>query len=101
MPKFHVTYEVITPESAESGDTAESGYMLPGGWHFSAADYDDSGMTLREATKLVYPSVDYGTWFGGNTETDYRTAAEETRALHPPRNITPASYRRLRRLFKV
>jgi len=28
------TYDVVTPESAENGDTAEHGFILPGGWTF-------------------------------------------------------------------
>lgn len=30
--RFHVTYDIITPESAEQGGTAECGFVLPGNW---------------------------------------------------------------------
>lgn len=29
--RWRVTYETITPESAEHGDAEERGFMLPGG----------------------------------------------------------------------
>jgi hypothetical protein len=97
---FTVTYEIVTPESAEYGEAEESGFVLPGGWHVDATDPSDVTMDLRSAAALVSTLEDSGRWF---TETDghldYRTGVLERRALHPPRNITPASYKRLSRLL--
>ncbi len=112
MQKFHVTYEIVTPESAEHGDAAERGFVLPGGWHEELPAHvfgeeagkikDECGLSLREAVDLVSLVEDSGHCF---TEIDerqnYNTGESEIRSLHPPENITPASYGRLRRLLKV
>lgn len=99
MPKFHVTYEVVTYESAEHGDCAEMGYVSPGGWHGP----EPAELSLHEAVKLVSglrSMEDCGRWFcDTDGDIDYQTGAEERRSLHPPANITAASYGRLRRLL--
>lgn len=99
---FRVTYDITTPESAENGEAAESGFVEPGGWRHALGNESAEGMTLREALELCSPQEDCGRWF---TETDgrdnYVTGANEMRALHPPRSITPASYARLKRLLGV
>lgn len=93
---FTVTYEIITPESAEHGDAAERGYVAPGEWR----DDDPQPMSLREALQLCYPQEDSGSWFSEcDGREDYRTGAWERRSLHPPRNITASSYGRLVRLL--
>lgn len=100
MQKFQVTYEIVTHESAESGEAAESGFIMPGLWRFAADDPGPVEMDLRSALKLCRPTCDCGRWFADESpDIDYRTGAEETRAIHPPQNITPASYGRLKRLF--
>lgn len=103
MPKFRVTYEIVTPESAEYGDNAESGFVLPGEWKVDVETaVADTQMTLREAMNLAWPSEDCGRWFAESTgREDYRTGAVETRSIHPPRNISAASYGRVRRLLGV
>jgi hypothetical protein len=99
-PRFTVTYEIITPESAARCDVAEHGYVQPGGWHFDSTDLDEVSMDLRSAVALVDTLEDAGRWFVEcDGRVDYVTGAEERRALHPPRSITPASYRRLARLL--
>lgn len=95
-PMFRVTYEIITPESAENGDADERGFVAPGEWR-GAEPVD---MTLREAMRLAYPQEDCGGWFAEvDGRQNYRTGAEERRSIHPPRNITPSSYDRLCRLL--
>jgi|SRR6267142_5822052 len=98
MVKFRVTYEVVTPESAEHGDADERGFVSPGNWHHD----DVAEMSLREACGLVSPRSmeDCGRWFSEIGERlDYQTGAAETRSLHPPKTITAASYGRLRRVM--
>lgn len=102
---FHVTYELVTPESAEVGDFAEVGYVHSNGGR-DAIDLvksaDDYAMTLRDALRHCSPSEDCGTWLASDPETiDYRTGTDMATSLHPPRGITPASYRRLKRLLNV
>lgn len=98
MVKFYVTYEIVTEESAEHGDCAERGFVTPGQWKGPEAE----AMTLREAVNLIGCTENSGRWF---TETDgrqdYITGACESRSLHPPENITPASYDRLARLLNA
>ena len=98
MGKFRVTYEIVTPDSAEHGDVAERGFMLPGHWRVSSGR--NAGLTLREATRLAAPQEDSGRWW---SEVDgrqhYATGAVETRSIHPPRNITPSSYARVSRVL--
>ena len=102
MPKarFLVTYE-----SAEDGDIAEYGFITPGGWRDADPCLEAHAMTLREALDLVspvYASSSHprpGDWFVGHETQDYRTGEFETRSLHPPRDITPSSMRRLARVL--
>ncbi len=99
---WRVTFDIVTPESAENGGVASAGFVEPGGWHYVVGFESDDGMTLREALSICCPHEDCGSWF---TETDarenYQTGARETRSLHPPRGITGASYARVARLLKI
>jgi hypothetical protein len=95
---FTVTYEIVTPDSAEHGEAEEMGYVSPGQWH----DEEPQPMTLREAIQLCSPTHDCGRWWAetGEDRCDYRTGAVETRSIHPPRNITPSSYARITRMLR-
>lgn len=87
--KFSVTYDIVTHESAARGDIAESGFVL-------------RNVRLADALRECSPGQDSGRWFTEyDARQDYRTGAHETRALHPPRGITRASYSRLARLFNI
>lgn len=111
--QFHVTYEIVTPESAEHGDMAESGYVTPGEWHHelpadcfgpaAAAFKSDHALTLREAIGLVgcVESSDGLSFYECDGRDDYRTGHNERRALHCPRNISAASLRRVARLLNT
>ena len=108
MARFFVSYDVVTPESAEFGDFAERGSVDRYGYRWpvepdpAKRNPDDCGMTLREALNLCNPQEDAGHWFAEvDGRENYQTGASERRALHPPRNITPASYGRLARLLNV
>ena len=102
---FRVTYEIVTPESAEHGDAAERGFVEPGEWKTpieeSLAGNDLHTMSLRDAMRLCYPIEDSGFWWTGEASQDYQTGAYETRAIHPPRGITASSYARVSRLLGV
>ena len=104
MNGFKVTYDIVTPESAAEGDYAESGWIL-----------DDGDIGLREA-------IDHWDGIGCHVEADsyplnghhlswltaykvndgtrdyYETGAEESRSLHIPDCVTPASRMRIARL---
>jgi len=98
MNGFSIAYETITPESAEAGDIADSGFV--------AVDLD-----FREA-------VDELRWYrGGPVEADcypvrnprwftfigasenYTTGAVTSYSLHIPPHITEASRQRIARLL--
>ncbi len=105
MIAFHVTYETITEESAANGDVEDRGFIMSGGHHVDVAneaDREACQMSLREALRYVTPQENSGSCFSEvDGDLNYRTGEREYRSLHPPRNITPASYRRLVRLFKL
>jgi hypothetical protein len=96
---WNVTYETITEESAENGETEDSGFLLENG-------------SFREAMQLTYEyrceqgiegnnsdigSCRWFTWY--KTNEDYRTGETENRSLHIPDHITGASRRRIARLI--
>lgn len=104
--KWRVTYDVITEESAEQGDIAEGGFINPDGYRVApviGAPTPGVEMTLRNALRFVVPQYDFGRWLGEVDATGHFTDAEGERRnyLHPPDNITAASYRRLCRLLGV
>ena len=104
MGKFKVSFEIVTHASARRGDCARRGFLLRDGSPArKKAAESKLNMTLREAVRLAFPQCDAGRWW---QEEDGRTYGEgrtrlvvETRAIHPPRNITPASYARVTRLL--
>ncbi len=110
---WHITYEIITPESAENGDTAENGFvdcngtqweLEPGVFGAEAGAIKDSyGMRASDAIRLFQreggaAEDSGGRWFVGHGSTCFRTGAETRLSLHPPDNITGASYDRVARL---
>lgn len=102
---FHVTYDIVTTESAEDGDTAENGFVHANGGRdplHLVVDSADYAMDLRTALLHCTPQWDCGTWFNQEAQIeDYSTDEHVSYSLHPPRNITPASYARLKRLLNV
>jgi hypothetical protein len=108
MSKFLITYEVVTPESAEHGDTAENGYLMPGGWRQPVEtvemdrDREALEFNLRSAVNYLGCVEDAGSWFvEADGRDNYRDGSNTRYSLHPPKNITPSSYGRLARLLKA
>lgn len=113
--RFHVTYEIVTPESADHGDVAENGFVdAQGTQHAMAPDLcgpaaaawmSQFDLSLREAMNLFafgHCMEDSGHWFTeADSDVDYRTGAETRMSFHPPRNITGASYQRIAALFHL
>jgi hypothetical protein len=93
---FAVTYEIVTPESAERGDVEERGHILESG-------------TLRDALRALHETRtchvdgvectttgdDYVTVLNG---AEFFTGAQESRTLHIALAVTPASATRVTRL---
>lgn len=98
------TYEVVTPESAECGESDSRGYIMAAGgmrctdgepadigYPITGEDYD--GDIIAEAVKYLrknyateasdYPYSPRGTWYTApNYNHDYRTGATESRSYH-------------------
>jgi hypothetical protein len=102
---FHVTYEIVTPESAANGEAAEHGYVHANGGRDPLDRIDNAdpyAMDLRTALRHCSPQWDCGRWFEQESQIeDYSTNETIAYALHPPRAVTPSSYARLARLLKV
>lgn len=110
-PLWRVTFDVVTPESAESGDTARNGFLDSAGNEYAQQDFatfkewqafEAPTMSLREAAELCGCLEDSGSWLSEcDGSQDYRTGEEMRRSIHPPRNISAASYARLCKALKV
>lgn len=100
--RFNVTFETVTPESAEQGDAADRGFIA-------------EGVTLREAIREHCQGFGWNgyveadswpcslscppRWFTFYGEMDYRTGETESRSLHLPEGISPSSALRIARLL--
>jgi len=94
---FRVSYEIVTPESAEDGDVAERGWIDEEGHCTDPDDYDrEEGHTavdlavefLRSETGAGGMEPSSGAlsefdWFTSYGYIDYSTGAEESRSYHP------------------
>lgn len=97
MPKFSVTYEVVTPESAEYSDAEERGFVAENVSLRDALDHFGCGFVEPSC----YP-VDWShdVWFSeADGRQNYITGGVETRSFHMPDNLTPSSRRRVARLL--
>jgi hypothetical protein len=97
MALFNVTYEIVTQESAEHGDSEESGFVC-------------EGFSLRDAVALVSKNgvecvecdsspCDVPRWITVINGMEYETGAQESRSLHIPDSVTPSTARRIARLM--
>ena len=107
---MRVTYQIVTPESAEHGDYEEAGFILPAsGFHLRVPldevdEFEDSELQwdLQDAEQWLGRNAMYdcGNWFEScDPEEDYTTGESTTYSLHPDRSITPSSYNRLAKIF--
>ena len=90
---YSVTYDIVTPESAENGDVAEAGYVA-------------EDVSLRDAIDAVggvcYEHNGGYEWFTNcEYNLNYGTGAQGSRSLHLPDGITGASRVRIGRLLGV
>lgn len=94
MPKFNVTYEIVTQEGAENGDYDEIGFV-------------SENVDLRQAISDVFDTrtsrvdgitaVEYlsNGWLSVHNGMEYETGSHETRALHFPDNVTVSTIDRI------
>lgn len=96
MKGFDVTYDVVTPESAEYGDVEECGFVA-------------TNLSLTEALRAMGNTEDAvdandsrrecARWITAyRVEEDFRTGAIESRSIHFPDNLTPSTRARICRL---
>lgn len=108
MPKFNVTFERVTPESAIDGDVSESGFVLENvslseaiqrGLEYSRPEYagycEPSDSHAAEARWLTFYEWNH------NTREHIETGMTESRSLHIPDCVTRSSRIRIMRLFGV
>jgi len=96
--RFNVTYAIVTPESAEYGDVDESGFISQDvRLRDAVSDLTAARTNRSDSGDGLEPSGRWWTYYHG---VEFETGAQESRALHPPKNITPASMARLDRLLR-
>jgi hypothetical protein len=109
--RFNITYEIVTPESAERGDSAYRGYLpksmnVPRRQH---NPHNPARFTLREAFDLIANGsqpceadscpVTVPRWIQSSID-DYGESV--TLAMHlSSADISPSSANRIARLFRV
>lgn len=101
---FEITYETVTPESAEEGEAADSGFIIDG--EGSRVTLKDCYWALRNAGAIgcyveadSYP-VSEPRWITFyKVEENYATGSETSWSLHFPRNLTRSTRLRIARLF--
>lgn len=99
MAKFNVTYEIVTEESAQDGEAEESGFISENvSLRDAISDFCGTRTNRCDGGDGIH---DGGRWFTVNNGMEFETGAYESRSLHPPRNITRSSYKRIARLIGV
>ncbi len=99
MTHFNVTYEIVTPESAENGDSDESGFISEGVSLRKAID--DLFATRTSKCGGVASIENNDRWITVYNGTEFLTGAQESRSLHFPQNITAASKARIWAIVNV
>lgn len=101
---FNVTYEIVTPESAENGDAEERGFIAEGvslrdalDFVFSTRTSQCEGVAAVEANEYPVTSPDWITVYNGG---EHLTSALESRSIHFPDNMTASSRVRVARLMQ-
>jgi hypothetical protein len=105
MLKFNVYYEIVTPESAEQGDVDERGEIATGlSLREAIAAVNETRTSLVGGVECIEASdsrVGDARWFTVTNGMEFETGAVESRSLHIPDHVTPASRRRIARLLGV
>jgi len=100
---FLVSFDIVTPESAEYGDYAESGMVgeyprlrdAIEALHETRTSYVDGVEAVEPSETGNCPR--WVTVFNGR---EFETGAQESRSLHFPESLTPSTRARLVRLVK-
>lgn len=83
--RIRVSYEVVTPESAEQGDADERGWVDEEGAIYGLCEAEthlrNEGIQQASCYPLTADDVAHA-WLTGFPSTDYRTGAETTHDYH-------------------
>ena len=96
MLQIAMTYEIVTPESAEDGEAADSGFV------FEACDCTARELLAyiqREGFNVPSDSPGIPGWLSTDSEMDYSTGETETRSIHPGRD--PQSQKVWARVLRI
>lgn len=103
MYRFIVTYEIVTPESAENGESDEQGYECIGCTLRQAVEAVTGTRTNAvDGVECVEPSasdISAARWVTVLNGMEFETGAQESRSLHFPDHMTAASKRRVCRML--
>lgn len=99
--RFSVSFDIVTPESAEHGDAAERGFICEGATLRNAlADVQATrdACSSVECIECDSAPCDRPRWVTVSNGPSYRTGESESRALHIPATVSRSSARRIARL---
>lgn len=104
MATFSMTYDIVTPESAEHGGVAESGFHIET-IKLGSKGREHNEMSLSTAIRLArneYCNVDNGngSFYSNGGDMNYRTGSETSYAVHFD-GLTPSTLKRVARLLKA
>ena len=97
---FSVTFETITPESAEHGDVEERGYIVENASLRDAlSDFQHEGChVVADSSPVHFPRGFTAYCTNDGARNYYEQGITENRSLHIPDHITAASRLRIARL---
>ena len=88
MITIDFTYDTVTPESAEHGDTDSAGFITPGYWKYDADDYERESWELGQLSHFISFAQALGIIFDGDNfysvdpDINYRTGESTTYGMH-------------------
>jgi len=97
---YNVTYAIVTPESAEDGDFAETGFIEEDSWASSIKDF----IELLKSEGYINPSSSdpQGTRWWSTEPCMDQDGSEETRSIHPDwAKMTPHQTQRVRHIIST
>ena len=110
-------YQTVTPESAEQGDSTETGWILPGMWKFALQDEDgyhtdvldeaiagefklnDLAEVIDFAESLGIHVLEDESFASVDPDMDYETGADTYYSLHIE-GVSPSTYNRIVNLLR-
>lgn len=104
--RFSVTYEIVTPESAEFGDAESRGFISQDvGLRDAITDLLETRTSRCDGVVAIENDtcpgeLRPGGWITVINGAEFETGATESRSLHIPRNVSPSSSARIERIVR-